>query len=84
MRRKHAYYSNIKGFVQPFENPAESVQPNLVTSSGRIGEELAEMKILAAKLAATIEEVNMRKKSGPAEGMAELSEDQRLKLLLGL
>ena len=90
LRRKHAYYSQVREYVRPFENPAESVQSNLVTSQGRIGEELAEMKILAAKLAATIQETRMRKKrerekeGQEVEGVEEGGEEKRLKAILGL
>ncbi|KAI5793074.1 kinetochore Sim4 complex subunit Fta4 [Geopyxis carbonaria] len=49
-REKNAYYRRLRELVAPFENPAESVQPNLVTSTGRIAEELDRLRVLASRV----------------------------------
>jgi len=54
-RQKHAYYSRLRKLLEPFENPRESVQPNLVVRNSQLGEELTRMKGLLAVLTLQIE-----------------------------
>ncbi|KAH0611137.1 uncharacterized protein H6S33_011564 [Morchella sextelata] len=53
-RERHAYYVHLRGLVEPFRAPMESVQPNLVTRDGPLAAELERMRMLAGKLAFAI------------------------------
>jgi hypothetical protein len=67
-RLKHAYYSRLRKLLEPFENPRESVQPNLVVRNSQLGEELTRMKGLLAVLTLQIERAK-------AKGIANARED---------
>lgn len=86
LRKKHAYYRRLEQLVVPFENPQESVQPNIVTSTGELGKELERMRLLAARLAAQVERIkqdDIARSDG--DGDMEMTDDDKLrKLLAGL
>jgi hypothetical protein len=82
-RRRRAYYAKLKSLIEPFSNPQESVQPNLVTRDSQLAIELERTRILAAKLAYQIErakfpDANRMEEDEPMDGSAE---DQLRKIL---
>lgn len=54
LRQKHAYYTSLRASLQPFANPMQSIQPNIVVKDGNLLKELDKSRVLAARLADTI------------------------------
>ncbi|KAI9705057.1 MAG: hypothetical protein M1836_006840 [Candelina mexicana] len=57
-RQKLAQYRHLQLLLQPFENPQENVQPNLVTRDGELGGELDRMRMLMARVGSRIERLD--------------------------
>lgn len=69
--------------IEPFANPQESVQPNLVSRDGQLGKELERMRILASKLAFQIENAKLAEPGdfGGEEGTDEGIEESLQEIL---
>lgn len=82
-RQRRAYYAKLKSLIEPFENPQESVQPNLVTKDSQLATELEHTRILAAKLAYQIEKAKFSSanRMEEDESVNESAEDQLRKIL---
>ena len=49
-QKKLAQYKHLRSLLDPFRNPQENIQPNLVTKDGDLSRELARMKFLMARV----------------------------------
>jgi hypothetical protein len=56
-RQKIAQFKRFQQLLKPFENPQESIQPNIVTRDGELGKELDRMRILMARVAGRVGEL---------------------------
>ena len=59
---KFARYKQLQTLLEPFTNPQENIQPNLVTRDGELGKELEKMRVLLARVTGRIGE--MKEKDG--------------------
>ncbi|KAI9838395.1 MAG: hypothetical protein M1819_005664 [Sarea resinae] len=83
MQQKLARYKQLQQLLEPFENPQENIQPNLVTRDGELQQELTKMRILMAKVAEGIGGLKESTK-GREDVFVELeSEEGKLAVLLG-
>ncbi|KAL7267381.1 hypothetical protein RUND412_010036 [Rhizina undulata] len=86
-RQRHAYYAHLKQLLEPFVDPVNSVQPNLVTRDSPLDQELVRMRSLAARLAIQIARLPppTEEKARMPEGteMEGSVEDRLMKILQG-
>jgi hypothetical protein len=73
-------YRALQEVLEPLEGARENVQPNLVTKDGELGRELDRMRVLCARVASGVGEVQGEEK-GLGEGVGER---ERLKGALDL
>ncbi|KAI9835981.1 MAG: hypothetical protein M1837_003548, partial [Sclerophora amabilis] len=77
-------YRHLQRLLEPFKNPQENVQPNLVTRDGELGKELDRMRILMARVAGRIEGLDGQGRRTPGDEVEEeQSEQQKLEQILG-
>ncbi|KAH0545132.1 hypothetical protein FGG08_000744 [Glutinoglossum americanum] len=84
-RQKVTQFNQLKQLLKPFENPQESIQPNIVTRDGELGKELDKMRILMARVAGRVGELkggSNRTNGEDTEVKDETSRD-RLQGILG-
>ncbi len=55
LREKVAVYKMVKELLEPFENPTETVQGNLVARGGELERELEKMRLLVARVRGRVE-----------------------------
>lgn len=69
--------------MEPFANPQESVQPNLISRDGQLVKELERMRILASKLAFQIENARLAEiEKNREEGDTDEVMEERLQKIL--
>ncbi|ETN37756.1 uncharacterized protein HMPREF1541_07379 [Cyphellophora europaea CBS 101466] len=54
--RRLERYRRLRALLQPYEQPQEHIQPNLVTKDGELGKELERMRVLLARVTARMGE----------------------------
>lgn len=59
-RRRVEGYRGLKKLVEPLESARENVQPNLVTKDGELSRELDRMRVLCARVAAGVGDVQVQ------------------------
>lgn len=90
LRRKQALekverYKALKELLKPFEEPKNTIQPNLVTKDGELGKELDKMRILMARVSRRIQ--GLGDISGAREDEMDLDgpdEEQKLQGILDM
>ncbi|KAH0559783.1 hypothetical protein GP486_003699 [Trichoglossum hirsutum] len=82
-RQKVAQFKRLQELLEPFENPQESVQPNIVTRDGELGKELDRMRILMARVAGRVGELEGRP-NGENEEDAEVKGETIQEKLQGI
>jgi hypothetical protein len=55
LREKVAGFKMLKELLEPFENPTETVQGNLVVRDGELEKELEKMRMLIARVRGRVE-----------------------------
>ncbi|EFE38800.1 conserved hypothetical protein [Trichophyton verrucosum HKI 0517] len=79
-------YKHLKSLLEPFEDPLNTIQPNLATRDGELGAELDRMRMLLAKVASKVGTIqndtqNSKKKE---EDAAIMDTDDKLARLLDM
>ncbi|BDD59809.1 hypothetical protein MAP00_004996 [Monascus purpureus] len=79
-RQRLCQFQELQRLLEPFKNPRENIQPNLVTRDGELFRELDKMRMLAARVGGRI---NQRKRKSNGHEIKPLQGfDQRLEALL--
>ena len=85
-RQQLGQYERLQQMLEPFKNPQQTLQPNLVTRDGDLGRELDRSRILMARLAeriARLDQADNGRRAAVAEaGDEALTEQQKLAKLL--
>ncbi|KAK2807964.1 hypothetical protein FQN50_005206 [Emmonsiellopsis sp. PD_5] len=70
-----AQYKQLQELLQPFREPQTTIQPNLVTRDGELGQELDRMRMLVAKVTGRVRGGSGRVEGGFEEGGGHGEED---------
>lgn len=49
-----AQYKQLEALLEPFKNPQENIQPNLLTRDGELVREIDKMRMLVARVAGRV------------------------------
>jgi hypothetical protein len=81
-RRRAEGYRGLKKLVEPLESARENVQPNLVTKDGELSRELDRMRVLCARVAAGVGDLQVHRQGKSLnEG---ISQRERLRAAMDL
>ncbi|KAE9961939.1 hypothetical protein BLS_001092 [Venturia inaequalis] len=84
LQKKLSSYRHLQSLMEPFKDPQNSIQPNLVTRDGPLADELAKSKALGIRVAGRLtglEELDGRGDDEDDDLMME--EDEKLAAVLG-
>lgn len=59
-QRRLDQLQRLRGLLEPFKNPQESIQPNLITRDGELAQELEKMRMLVARVGGRIAQQKSR------------------------
>lgn len=79
-----AQYKQLKELLEPFNEPQQAIQPNLVTKDGELGAELDRMRMLVAKAASRIAQARRNERLSGREETPALDSEGRLSALLDM
>ncbi|KAI9866097.1 MAG: hypothetical protein M1813_001658 [Trichoglossum hirsutum] len=82
-RQRLAQFKRLQQLLKPFENPQENIQPNIVTRDGELGRELDRMRILMARVAGRVGELE-RQPNGENEEDAKMKDETIQEKLQGI
>jgi Kinetochore complex Fta4 of Sim4 subunit, or CENP-50 len=84
-RRKIVQFQRLQQLLKPFENPQESIQPNIITRDGELGKELDRMRMLMARVAGRVGELRgeLNVQDGGDAGMGEENIQDKLLGIVG-
>lgn len=78
-------YKHLKSLLEPFEDPLNTIQPNLATRDGELGAELDRMRMLLAKVASKVGKIQSDlQDSEKKEEEAIMGTDDKLARLLDM
>ncbi|KAL4895923.1 kinetochore Sim4 complex subunit Fta4 [Aspergillus ambiguus] len=66
-QRRLDQLQRLERLLEPFQNPQENIQPNLVTRDGELVQELEKMRMLVARVGGRIHQSNKRKRDSHAD-----------------
>ncbi|KAI4126824.1 MAG: hypothetical protein LQ347_004824 [Umbilicaria vellea] len=81
-QKKLAQYKHLQSLLEPFRNPQENIQPNLVTKDGELSKELDRMKLLMARMGEKVKGLEGGEQLNPERGLVELDSREKLAALL--
>lgn len=83
LRKKFGSYRHLQSMMEPFKNPQNSIQPNLVTRDGPLAEELARSKALGIRVAGRLAGLQESDGGGDEDGDdLVMDENERLAAVL--
>lgn len=68
----------LRQLLEPFQDPQENIQPNLVTKDGELSKELERMKVLLARVGEKM--VDLKKREGDSGVAREEEWDEKRKI----
>ncbi|EEQ34231.1 hypothetical protein McanMca71_005020 [Microsporum canis] len=77
-------YKRLKGLLEPFEDPLNTIQPNLATRDGELGAELDRMRMLLAKVASKVGRIQSVSSSSEQVAGPVMDPDEKLARLLDM
>lgn len=78
-------YKQLELLLEPFKNPQENIQPNLVTRDGELIREIDKMRMLVARVAGRVNQSNVaRLRDDDSETFLPTDADERMAKLLDL
>ncbi|EFR00548.1 hypothetical protein MGYG_03552 [Nannizzia gypsea CBS 118893] len=77
-------YKRLKSLLEPFEDPMNTIQPNLATRDGELGAELDRMRMLLAKVASKVGRLQSDNQSPEKDPDAIMDTDEKLARLLDM
>lgn len=83
-QQRLAQYKQLKSLLEPFQDPQNSIQPNLVTRDSELGEELDRMRILVATASSRIEEGSLQNESQEQEALESADPEKKLAAILDM
>ncbi|KAK2764371.1 hypothetical protein FQN54_009065 [Arachnomyces sp. PD_36] len=83
-QRRLAQYKQLKSLLEPFQDPQNNIQPNLVTRDGELGQELDRMRILVATVSSRIGEGGPRNESKEQQALELADPDKKLAAVLDM
>lgn len=81
-QKKLAQYKHLQSLLDPFRNPQENIQPNLVTKDGELSKELDRMKLLMARVGEKVKGLKGADIVDPDRREAVLDSKEKLAALL--
>lgn len=82
-QRRLAEYKKLQVLIEPFKDPQNNIQPNLVTRDGELGKELDRMRMLVARVAGRVSQSKSLRQKEAGDG-DYLDTEQKLSALLDM
>ncbi|KAE8380562.1 kinetochore Sim4 complex subunit Fta4 [Aspergillus bertholletiae] len=83
-RRRLEQLRRLQRLLEPFQEPAQNIQPNLITRDGELVQELEKMRMLVARVGGRIQHSKKRGDSQKDPVSYPLDSDQKLEALLDM
>ncbi|KAF3482541.1 uncharacterized protein GIQ15_05300 [Arthroderma uncinatum] len=77
-------YKRLKRLLEPFEDPMNTIQPNLATRDGQLGAELDRMRMLLAKVASKVGRAQNLNSTSEQETEPVMDAEEKLARLLDM
>lgn len=82
LRKKVETYKALKRAIEPFDDPRDNVQQNLITRGGELERELETMRTLLARVAGRMAGLEAPNKERP-EDVIQVVDEQKVRATLG-
>ncbi|KAH8698438.1 kinetochore complex Fta4 of Sim4 subunit, or CENP-50-domain-containing protein [Talaromyces proteolyticus] len=79
-QKRLAHYRQLEALLEPFKNPQQNIQPNLVTRDGELVQEIDKMRMLIARVS---ERVHNSRVTQPDHPASSTDPNEKLAALLG-
>ncbi|GAB1201872.1 hypothetical protein APSETT445_000464 [Aspergillus pseudonomiae] len=83
-RRRLEQLRRLQRLLEPFQEPQQNIQPNLITRDGELVQELEKMRMLVARVGGRIQHSKKRGNSQEDPTSYQLDSDQKLEALLDM
>ncbi|EED21592.1 conserved hypothetical protein [Talaromyces stipitatus ATCC 10500] len=84
-QKQLAQYKQLEALLEPFKNPQENIQPNLVTRDGELVREIDKMRMLVARVAGRVSSSRVvRTGDDGSETIPSTDHEERLAALLDM
>jgi Kinetochore complex Fta4 of Sim4 subunit, or CENP-50 len=81
-QKRLAQYKQLESLLEPFKNPQENIQPNLVTRDGELVREIDRMRMLVARVAGRINNTRVIQTGDVSDTIPSTDPEDRLAALL--
>ncbi|EEA25710.1 hypothetical protein TMatcc_006059 [Talaromyces marneffei ATCC 18224] len=81
-QRQLAQYKQLEALLEPFKNPQENIQPNLITRDGELVREIDKMRMLVARVAGRVNSTRVVRTDDGSETIPSTDPEERLAALL--
>ena len=80
-----AQYKQLEALLEPFKNPQENIQPNLLTRDGELVREIDKMRMLVARVAGRVNSSRViRTHNDVSETIPSTDPEEKLAALLDM
>lgn len=83
-RRRLEQLRRLQRLLEPFQEPQQNIQPNLITRDGELVQELEKMRMLVARVGGRIQHSKKRFDSQEDPASYQLDSDRKLEALLDM
>ncbi|PIG86771.1 hypothetical protein AARAC_006829, partial [Aspergillus arachidicola] len=83
-RRRLEQLRRLQRLLEPFQEPQQNIQPNLITRDGELVQELEKMRMLVARVGGRIQHSKKRFDSQEDPASYQLDSDRKLEVLLDM
>lgn len=83
-RKRLAQYKQLETLLEPFKNPQENIQPNLVTRDGELIREIDRMRMLVARVAERVSNTRVIRPDDDPATIPSIDAEERLAALLDM
>lgn len=83
-QKQLAQYKQLEDLLEPFKNPQENIQPNLLTRDGELVRELDKMRMLVARVAGRVNSSRVIRTDDGPETIPSTDSEERLAALLDM
>jgi hypothetical protein len=79
-----AQYKQLEALLEPFKNPQENIQPNLLTRDGELVREIDKMRMLVARVAGRVNSSRIIRTDDGSETIPSTDPEGKLAALLDM
>lgn len=83
-QKQLAQYKQLEDLLEPFKNPQENIQPNLLTRDAELVRELDKMRMLVARVAGRVNSSRVIRTDDGSEMIPSTDSEERLAALLDM